>query len=325
MIITKTPLRISFVGGGSDLKDFYYKIDGKVISATIDKYVYVIVKERFDNKIIIDYTKREVVDSIDEIKHELVREAMRKTGVKNGIEIITPADIPSEGSGLGSSSTVTVGLLHALYAYKNQIVTKERLAKEACEIEIDILKKPIGKQDQYAAAFGNVNTITFKKNESVKVENLNLCDEQIRKFGSNILLFYTDKTRRADTILSEQKRNTIDKSEIIKKMVDLVDPFAENLKSKKYDKLGELLNKNWEYKKKLASKISNGDIDDMYQTALDAGALGGKISGAGGGGFMLLYVPRHKQDNVREAMKDYRELPFMIDKYGSRIIFDHRS
>ena len=325
MIITKTPLRISFVGGGSDIKEFYHQTDGKVISATIDKYVYVIIKERFDNKIIIDYTKREVVDSIDEIKHELVREAMRKTRIKNGIEIITPADIPSEGSGLGSSSTVTVGLLHAFYAYKGVIVTREHLAREACEIEIDILKKPIGKQDQYAAAFGGVNRITFKKDGCVEIHKIELSDEQYRKLGSNILLFYTDKTRQSSSILSEQKRNTNNKFSILKKMVDLVNPFEENLIIGNYDELGRLLNQNWIFKKKLATKITNGQIDNMYHTAIDAGAIGGKISGAGGGGFMMFYVPRHKQDSVREALKDYRELPFMLDKYGSRIIFDHRS
>ena len=209
MIISKTPLRISFVGGGSDLKDFDHNSNGKVISCTIDKYIFVILKKRFDKRIYVNYSRKEIVDRIDQIEHDLVREAMKLTGVTDSIEITTLADIPSEGSGLGSSSTVTVGLLHALYAYRNQIVTKDRLAYEACKIEIDILNKPIGRQDQYASAFGNVNKITFKNDETVKVENLCLCDEQIRKFGSNILLFYTGKTRKADTILSEQKKNTI--------------------------------------------------------------------------------------------------------------------
>ncbi len=325
MIISKTPLRISFVGGGSDLKDFYQESEGRVISCTIDKYIYIILKKRYDNKIYINYSNREIVEKVVDIKHDLARECLRKTGIRDSIEITSLADIPSEGSGLGSSSTFTVGLLHALYTYQGIIPSKEKLAHEACEIEINRLGSPIGKQDQYAAAFGNVNKITFKNDETVKVENLCLCDEQIRKFGSNILLFYTGKTRKADTILSEQKKNTIKKSEIIKKMVDLVDPFAENLKSKNYDQLGELLNKNWEYKKQLASKISNGKIDEMYDLAIDAGAIGGKISGAGGGGFMMIYVPRDRQDNVREQMQNYRELPFMIDHYGSRIIFDQRS
>ena len=324
MIITKTPLRISFIGGGSDLKDFYQETSGNVISSTIDKYIYVIVKKRFDKSIVLNYTKREIVENINEIQHELIKETMKKTGIKDSIEITTLADIPSEGSGLGSSSTVTVSLLHAFYAYKGEIVTKERLAKEACEIEIDILKKPIGKQDQYAAAFGSVNQITFNKDNTVDVEKIELCDEQYRKFGSNILLFYTGKTRKSSEILSEQQKNIKEKLEVLKKMVCLVEPFKQNLLNKSYDKLGELLHQNWIFKKSLASKITNGQIDSMYQTAIDAGAIGGKISGAGGGGFMMLYVPRHKQDNVRESLKDYRELPFMLDKYGSRIIFDHR-
>lgn len=324
MIISKTPLRISFVGGGSDLKDFYKISDGKVISSAIDKYIYVVLKERFDDKIYINYSKKEIIDSVDEIKHDLVREAMRLTGVKNGIEITTLADIPSEGSGLGSSSTVTVGLLQALYAYKGETVTKEQLAREACEIEIDILKKPIGSQDQYAASYGGINKITFKKDDTVDIEKIDLSEEEYRRLGSNILLFYTNKTRKSSDILTEQKEKIKHKFEILQKMVDLIEPFKQNLINKNYDKLGELLHQNWLYKKTLASKITNSDIDDMYQTALNAGAIGGKISGAGGGGFMMLYVPRHKQDNVREALKDYRELPFMLDKYGSRIIFDHR-
>ncbi|NQV18387.1 MAG: GHMP kinase [Armatimonadetes bacterium] len=324
MIISKTPLRISFIGGGSDLEDHYQHSEGKVISSAIDKYIYVIIKERFDDKIYINYSKKEIINAVDEIEHDLVRESMRKTGIKDSIEITTLADIPSEGSGLGSSSTVTVGLLHAFYAYQGEIVTKECLAREACEIEIDILRKPIGKQDQYIAAFGGVNQITFNKDNTVDVEKIELCDEQYRKFGSNILLFYTDKTRKSSEILSEQKKNTKEKLDVLKKMVCLVEPFKQNLLNKNYDKLGELLHQNWNFKKSLASKITNGQIDNMCQTALKAGAIGCKISGAGGGGFMMFYVPRNKQDNVREALKDYRELPFMLDKYGSRIIFDHR-
>jgi len=220
MIICKTPLRISFVGGGSDLKDHYQHSEGKVISSAIDKYIYVIIKERFDNKIYINYSQKEIINSVYEIEHDLVRESMRKTGIKDSVEITTLADIPSEGSGLGSSSTVTVGLLHAFYAYKGEIVTKERLSKEACEIEIDILTKPIGKQDQYAAAFGGVNRITFKKDGCVELHKIELSDEKYRKLGSNILLFYTNKTRLSSSILSEQKRNTNNKFSILSKMVD---------------------------------------------------------------------------------------------------------
>lgn len=325
MIITKTPLRISFVGGGSDLRDFYYISDGKVISSAIDKYIYVIVKERFDDKIYLNYSRKEIVNSVDEVEHDLVREAMKIAGIDKGVEITTLADIPSEGSGLGSSSSVLVGLLHAFYAYKGEAVTNERLAAESCKIEIDILKRPIGKQDQYAAAYGGINKITFRKNDTVEVQKIKMNDQQYRKFGSNLFLFYTDKTRDASEILSSQKANTKNNLEVLKKMVDLVDIFEEDLIEENYDQLGRLLHKNWQYKKELSIKISNGDIENMYRTALDAGAVGGKISGAGGGGFLLLYVPIESQNKVRQALSGYRELPFFLEKYGSQIIFNQRS
>jgi len=184
MIISQTPLRISFAGGGTDLPSFYHHEDGWVISSAIDKYIFVIIKERFDNKIYINYSKKEIVDRVDDIEHDLVREAMRKTGVEKGVEITTLADIPSSGSGLGSSSSVTVGLLNALYAYRGELVTAERLAREACDIEINILGKPIGKQDQYIAAYGGVRFFQFKSNEEVVVEPINLDNSRKRKFGS---------------------------------------------------------------------------------------------------------------------------------------------
>jgi D-glycero-alpha-D-manno-heptose-7-phosphate kinase len=325
MIITKTPLRISFVGGGSDLREFYHFSDGEVISSTIDKYIYVIIKERFDDKIYLNYSRKEIVNSVDEVEHDLVREAMRFAGIDKGVEITTLADIPSEGSGLGSSSSVLVGLLHAFYAYKGEAVTNERLAAESCKIEIDILKRPIGKQDQYAAAYGGINKITFRKNDTVEVQKIKMNDQQYRKFGSNLFLFYTDKTRDASEILSSQKANTKNNLEVLKKMVDLVDIFEEDLIEENYDQLGRLLHKNWQYKKELSIKISNGDIENMYRNALDAGAVGGKISGAGGGGFLLLYVPIESQNKVRQALSGYRELPFFLEKYGSQIIFNQRS
>jgi D-glycero-alpha-D-manno-heptose-7-phosphate kinase len=322
MIICKTPLRISFVGGGSDIDYFYKKFEGKVISATLNKYIYVIVKERFDDKIIAYHAFREVVNSVDDIKHEIIREALRKTGIKKGIEIITPTDIPTEGSGLGSSSTVTVGLLNAFYAFKGEYVTKEQLAEEACEIEIEILNHPIGKQDQYAAAYGGLNQITFKKNGIVNINRLDFSSEQLRKLGSNILLFYTNINRDTNNILLEQKNNSNAKFDELRKVVSLVAPLKESLLMGDYDRLGITLSKNWQLKKLLASQISNSTIDKMYQTAINAGALGGKISGAGGGGFLMLYVQRHKQDDVRKALENYQELPFMLDPYGSRIIFN---
>jgi D-glycero-alpha-D-manno-heptose-7-phosphate kinase len=324
-MVSQTPLRISLVGGGTDLRSFYHKEDGMVLSAAIDKYVYVIVKERFDDKIYINYSVKEIVDNVSDIKHDLVREAMRKAGIKGGVEITTLADIPSEGSGLGSSSSVTVGLLNAFYNHTGEQVTLERLARDACEIEINICNKPIGKQDQFIAAYGGLNKITFHPDESVSVSRLPVFDGNLRKIGSNLLLFYTNKTRKADIILSKQKKHTDKKREVLRSMRSLVPVFEDSIIDGKYDELGKLLHKNWLLKKSLVNTISNDEIDSMYKRAIKAGALGGKICGAGGGGFLLLYIPRDKQEAVRNALKSYRELPFMLDHFGSRIIFHVRS
>ena len=325
VVITRTPLRISFVGGGSDLKDFYSLTDGKVLSSAIDKYIYVIVKERFDDKIYVNYSRKEITDSVDAIEHDLVREAARISGIGKGLEITTLADVPSGGSGLGSSSSVLVSLLHAFYAYQGEIVSKEQLAAQACRIEIDILKRPIGKQDQYAAAHGGVNKITFRKNGGVEVKRIKLHDGQYRKFGSDMLLFFTNQTRKSAEILGRQKKDTKRKFATLKQMVDLVDAFEKGLVEEDYPQLGRLLHKNWMYKKDLAPNITNGDINNMYQAALRAGAVGGKITGAGGGGFLLLYVPREAQNKVRNALAGYRELPFFLQKNGTEIIFNQRS
>lgn len=327
MIIVRTPLRISFVGGGSDMPAFYDKTDGMVVCTAIDKYVYAIVKERFDDLIYVNYSVKECVSSVSEIKHDLVREAMRITGVEKGIEITTLADIPSTGSGLGSSSSITVALLHALYTYQNMLVTSEQLAEEACRIEIDILGKPIGRQDQYAAAFGGINKFTFKKNHATIRDKVILPPQQIRKFSGSILLFYTGIARSADLILSEQKSNlkSSDKFENMKKIADLVDPFINCLKEGDIEGCGRLLGKNWELKKKMASGISNDITDEMYKMAIDAGAYSGKIAGAGGGGFMFLLAPVEKHEKISAALNAYRELPFMIEEGGSKVIFDYRS
>lgn len=325
MIISKTPLRISFVGGGTDLPSFYEKDYGAVLSSTIDKYIYIIIKVRFDDLIYVNWSKKEIVNKPDEIEHDLIRETMKKAGIEKSVEITNLADIPSDGSGLGSSSSLTVGLLNAFYAFKGIQVSAERLAKEACEIEIDLLGKPIGKQDQYAAAFGGLNEIQFNKDGSVKINNVKLPNDKQRVLGSNLLLFYTGITRKADNILSKQKEKTdIIYSKLVKirNQVPVLKNYLENGKS---DSLGHMLKENWDMKKSLLSSISNKTIDEMYEKALNAGAYGGKICGAGGGGFLLLYVPREKQNDVREAMKEYREIPFMLDKYGSRIIFNQVS
>jgi len=326
MIISKTPLRISFVGGGTDLASFYRNDYGAVLSCAIDKYIYVIVKERFDDLIYVNWTKKEIVNRVEDIEHELVKEAMKKTGLQGAVEITMLADIPSEGSGLGSSSSLTVGLLNAFYEFRGIKVSNERLAREACEIEIDIVGKPIGKQDQYAASYGGLNEIIFEKNDDVKVNALNgIGNGRFRVLGSNLLLFYTGITRNSDTILKKQKKDTTNLFEVLTKMRDQVSPLKKEIENGSLDALGDALRRGWELKKTLVSNISNNRIDKMYELAMDAGAIGGKVCGAGGGGFLLVYVPREKQNAVRDALKDYREFPFMLEKFGSRIIFNQRN
>ena len=285
MIITQTPLRISFAGGGTDFASFYRKEEGRVISSAIDKYVFVILKERFDDKIYINYSQKEIVDHVDEIQHELVREAMRKTGVDHGVEITFLADIPSEGSGLGSSGSVTVGLLNALYAYIGVFQPAEVLAGEACEIEIDVLGKPIGRQDQYIVAYGGLCHFIFNPDGSVDVERIRGLNGRIwRRFGANLLLFYTDRTRKSEAILGEQKDRTEENREKLRGMRGLVSEVRQCLVEEDLDRVGSLLHQGWMDKRALASRITDEYIDRLYERALDAGALGGKISGAGGGG-----------------------------------------
>lgn len=322
MIISQTPLRISIAGGGTDLPDYYLQHGGYVVSTAIDKYIYVIVKERYDDKIYVDYAQKEIVDSVDEIKHELVREAARMTGMTNGFEVAMLADIPSEGSGLGSSSTLTVGLLNAFYQYLGYSVDTARLADEACKIEIDILGKPIGKQDQYIAAYGGLCGITFNKNGSVDVEKINLPSAIKRRFGSNLLLFFTNIVRKAANILSEQKENINDKIAYHDEIKELAYKTYKALKYDNLDEIGSILHRNWELKRGLASGITNNIIDEMYGFALAGGAMGGKICGAGGGGFLMTYCKRINQDSLRESLKNYREMPFMLDPYGTKIVFN---
>ena len=287
MVISQTPLRISLVGGGTDLKEYYSIRQGKVISTAIDKFIYVVIKKRYDDLIVIHYTDNEICHKVDDIKHDLIRESLKLVGITKSIEIATFADIPSQGSGLGSSSTVTVGLLNALYNYMGISVSSEKLAKEACNIEIDILKKPIGKQDQYIAAFGGLNHITFNADESVNIRKYDLNQQTYLKLGSNILMHFTNITRSADKILSIQKQDTQKKIDNLNKIAELVDVLDENLEKNNFSILGVLLRTNWENKKKLASGITNPDIEEMVDLALNNYADGCKIAGAGGGGFLI--------------------------------------
>lgn len=324
MIITQTPLRISFAGGGTDLPNFYRNHGGAVISTSINKYVFVIVKERFDEMIYLNWMKKEIVENVDQIEHELIREAMRKTGVLKGVEITTLSDIPSEGSGLGSSSSVTVGLLQALYLHQGIHVDAERLAREACEIEIDILKKPNGKQDQYIASYGGLKHFSFHQNGFVSVSSPNINSSLMEELGLNLLLFYTGKVRKSSDILTEQRKKIVDKAEILRKMRDQSYEVLNALEKGDIYFLGEALDYGWHLKKQLAGGITSPDIDKMYKLAKKAGALGGKIAGAGGGGFMLLFVPLEKQISVRHALASYKEMPFRLEKDGSKSIFNIR-
>jgi D-glycero-alpha-D-manno-heptose-7-phosphate kinase len=324
VIVVQTPLRVSFLGGGTDFRDFYQHEDGCVLSSAIDKYIYVIIKRRFDTKIRLGYTRTEWVDSVDELQHELMREALRLTGIQRQVEIATMGDIPSEGSGLGSSSTVTVGCLHAMYAYLGQLVDAETLARQACQIEIDTLGKPIGKQDQYIAAYGGLRFITFRRDGTTQVEPLNLPDDQRRALDERLMLFYTGVTRQASTILQDQVAHMQDRLESLRGLKALALEARRLLEQGQLDALGMAMDRGWQLKQQLSSGISNSSIDEVYAAARQAGALGGKIAGAGGGGFLFLYCPPKYQDSVRYALRGLRELPFRLERDGSKVIFNAR-
>jgi D-glycero-alpha-D-manno-heptose-7-phosphate kinase len=323
MIIVQTPLRISLFGGGTDFPDFFCQEGGCVLSTSINKYIFVIIKERYDDLIRIGYTRTEIVNQLDEIQHEIIREAMRKTGVAKGIEIITMGDIPA-GSGLGSSSTVTVGTLHALYTYQKQAISQERLAKDACEIEVDILQKPIGYQDQYIAAYGGLRFFEFLTNGKVNTNSLTLQDGLHNKLNEHLLLFSIGKTRMSESILTEQKKNIQGKRKILLEIKRIAYEARDAICKGELDTIGYLLDESWQLKKQLASGISNDSLDDAYTIAIKAGALGGKVAGAGGGGFLMLFVPPGKRDSVRRALTHLKELPFQLEKDGSKTILNYQ-
>ena len=323
MIIVQTPLRVSFFGGGTDFPSFFQKEEGCVLSTAIDKYIFVTIKKRFDDKIRVGYTKTELVDSIDEIQHELIREAFRFSGVEKGVEITTMGDIPA-GSGLGSSSTVTVGALHAMYAHQSKTIPTEQIARQACEIEIKNLHKPIGIQDQYIATYGGFRFFRFMPDSKVITEKVELSDTQKQRLNENLLLFYTGITRKAETILDEQKTNISKRMYVLQEIKGIAFEAYQQLKSGNIDCLGNLLHESWQLKKQLASQISNGKIDEWYSEARKKGALGGKITGAGGGGFLLLYCPYEYRDKVRSVLCHLREVPIRLETDGTKVIFNYR-
>lgn len=322
MIISRTPLRISFVGGGTDIKEYYKNNSyGAVISATIDKYVYISVNKRFDNTIRASYSTTEIVDSADKIEHPIIRNALKLVGINTGIEIVSLADIPSK-TGLGSSSSFTVGLLNALYAYIGVRPSAEKLAQEACKIEIDILNEPIGKQDQYAAAFGGINYIQFNHDESVLVEPVKISQESIFSLNENLIMFYTGITRSARSILQDQVEKIAAKNDYYHAMKDLVKDVKEILvNDNQYKRFGELLDKGWMMKRELAATISSSKIDDLYNAAIQNDALGGKLLGAGGGGFLLFYCENPNQERLKQVLNDLKWIPFRFEPYGSGIVF----
>lgn len=321
MIISKTPLRISLCGGGTDMPYFYNQYTGRVISCAINKYVYVVIKKRFDNLIVLNYTKHEIVNSVKEIKHDLIREVMLLYGIENGVEITTLADIPSEGSGLGSSSAVLVGLLNVMASYVNYPTTPDVLAQQACNIEVDVLQRPIGKQDQYISAYGGLKLFTFCEN-GVAIDSYKLTPQELNTISSNLFLHYTGITRDSNAILWEQKTNKEDNIGSLKFLNQLTTRLDKSIRCKDFGQIGDVLMENWNIKKRLTNGITNQAIDTMVVKSFAGGATGCKISGAGGGGFLLSYVPKNRQSYFTDAMSEYRELPFNIDTYGSRIIFN---
>ncbi len=324
MIISRTPLRISFAGGGSDLAAFYRQEPGAVLSTAINKYIYINVNKKFDDQIRASYSITEIVDSVDQLQHELIREALNMVRPNCGIEITSISDIPSQGTGLGSSSTYTVGLLNSLYAHVGQHVGAERLAQGACEIEIERCEKPIGKQDQYIAAFGGLQYIRFNPDESVFVDPVICAPETKLKLQKSLLMLYTGMTRSADSILKEQSLNTENdhkKRESLRKMTHLAGELRDALVDNDLDGFGEILHQGWMEKRQLANGISNPRIDRWYEIARQQGAIGGKVLGAGGGGFLLLYSHPERFPDIMHALPELKPVGIKFEPQGSKIIY----
>lgn len=323
MIITKTPFRISFVGGGSDFEDFYSQHPGAVLSATIDKFMYIASHHFFDTaKIRVKYSQTETVTDIKKLRHPIVREVLKKFHIKGALEISSNGDVPA-GTGLGSSSAFTVGLLHNLYVRAGRYVTKKKLASEACDIEINRLNEPIGRQDQYAAAFGGLNVIKFNTSGEVDVEPIHLKKEIYKKLQDALVMFYTGRVRNSSRILSRQKKNlkSKNKTDILRQMAALAWKLRLCLYSGNLDDFGEILHENWMLKTHLAPGISCPEIDSIYKKAMASGATGGKLLGAGGSGFMLFYCAKEKQEKLRRALSPLREMSFKFDNEGTKLVY----
>jgi D-glycero-alpha-D-manno-heptose-7-phosphate kinase len=324
MIVSCAPFRVSFAGGGSDIASFYRKSRGAVLSCALAKYSFIVIHPFFSaDKYHLKYTRTELVDRLDEIQHPILREALRMQAIEPGLEIVSVADIPG-GTGLGSSSSFAVALINALYAYRGIFRPKDTLASEACILEIERLGEPIGKQDQYAAAFGGVNLIEFERHGGVTVQPLLLPPAVLSALEGNLMLFYTGGQRDARVVLSEQVAAIENDAAVVarmQQMVDLAYEMRDLLLAGKLDAFGDALHRGWEMKRSISAQISTSAIDDLYAQARAAGALGGKLAGAGGGGFLLLYCPRAAQERVRKALGTLQTLEFRFDWGGARIAF----
>lgn len=323
MIITRTPLRISFAGGGSDFPAFHRREAGAVVSTAINKYIYITVNKKFDDKIRASYAITEMVDRVEDLRHELIREALLLAGVRGGIEITSISDIPSRGTGLGSSSAYAVGVLHALHAFAGRYVGAKRLAEEACSIEIDRLRRPIGRQDQYIAAYGGFQFIQFDE-DSVSLEPVLPGAEFREALQQHLLLLYTGRTRNAETILAEQQRNLEGAAGALDdtaRLRDLALDLRTALLNRRLGEVGEILDAGWSIKRRLASGVTTPEIDEWYARARAAGAAGGKLLGAGGGGFLLLFAAPRDHGAILERLPELRRVPFRFEPHGSRIIY----
>jgi D-glycero-alpha-D-manno-heptose-7-phosphate kinase len=327
VIISRTPLRISFVGGGSDLPVFYRRFGGAVVSTSINQFVYVTVNKKFDEKIRVSYSRTEEARSVQRIRHPLVREAMGLLRIPGGVEITSIADIPARGTGLGSSSSFTVGLLHVLHAFAQRYASAEQLAREACVIELERCGEPIGKQDQYAAAFGGLNFIQFNADDSVTVEPIICRRATLQQLQDNMLVFYTGLTRASASILKHQQSalsSEKKKQAVTRRMMELAHFLKRELQENRIASFGETIHEGWRLKKSLTAGISSDLIDGWYEKARKAGAIGGKLLGAGAGGFLMFYGPVERHEAIARALGNLRRMDFRFEPQGSRIIFVHQ-
>lgn len=321
MIITRTPFRVSFCGGGSDMADFYREHGGCVLSTSINRYMYLTIHPYFDEtRTALKYSQNEIVTDINDIQHSIFHCVLNEQRI-SGVEISSTADVPS-GTGLGSSSSFTVGLIHTLACYQGKYISKSRLAEKACEVEIQKLGAPIGKQDQYAAAFGGLNFITFHRDDTVSVEPVITKAGTITRLQENLVMFYTGLTHDANQILAEQKRNIrqADKTKGLLRMCELAGAMKKSLEENDLDDFGAILDESWRRKRELAGNITNPRIDELYACALANGAAGGKLLGAGGGGFLLFFCPKEKQALLREKLR-LKPFPFRFEHNGSSVVY----